>query len=165
MAEDFGLTFSPTTSLNKDRNAANADANGPVQEAIRTLSLRIPKVTGGKGLAPQPLLNSMGSQGLGTPGGMNLEMLLKMLFGQGGGMNPQGMGQTQPMPGGSMGAPAPMPNFSPGVGGSAPTPQFTPGSEAPNEDHLKNLPAPGSWQDNMTPKPDLPRLSDPFGGF
>lgn len=80
MATDFGLSFSPATTL--DRTKTQADPNAPVQEAIRTLSLRIPKVTGGKGIAPGPLLNSLGGQGMGMPGGMGLEQLIAMLFGQ-----------------------------------------------------------------------------------
>ncbi len=57
MADDFGLSFSPTTTT--DPRKAQADPNAPVQEAVRTLSLRLPRVVGARGAAPQPLLNGL----------------------------------------------------------------------------------------------------------
>jgi hypothetical protein len=166
MAEDFGLSFSPATTT--DKTKAMADPNAPVQEAIRTLSLRIPKVTGGKGLAPAPLLNSMGSQGMGMPGGMGLEQLLAMLFGQrqpaqqGGPMSPGGAplspatssfgaGQTSQPPTGGQAMPRP----------SQPLPNIRPGMEAGVESQA--LPGPTrSAADYFSDKMDTPRMSDGF---
>ena len=126
--DDFGLTFSPSAAMNKDRASANADGNGPVQEAIRTLALRLPKVYGAQGMSP--LMGGQGSQGIGAPG-MGLEQLLARLFGQ------QGQQRGQQAPAGFMGGlggSAPAPNVIPGLGGSAPTPRVTPGMEAPGFD-------------------------------
>lgn len=107
MADDFGLSFSPTTTT--DPRKAQADPNAPVQEAVRTLSLRLPRVVGARGAAPQPLLNGPGSAGLGPlaapgagmagPGGpsFGIEQLLMTLFGAGA---------------------APAPNVTPGIGGA-----------------------------------------------
>jgi hypothetical protein len=86
MANDFGLTFAPTGG----DKSKNTEPNAPVQEAIRTLSLRIPQVAGAKALTPGPLMNSMGGGGLANPMGINLERLLQMLFGQGQPASPQG---------------------------------------------------------------------------
>lgn len=168
MADDFGLTFSPASAMNKDRAQANADPNGPVQEAIRTLSLRIPRVTGGKGIAPAPLLNSMGAQGLPT-NGMGLEQILAMLFGR---MQPQSpMGaplspQTAGFGSGQLSQP-PMPNVTPGIEDpnrslpplqTAPVPRVTPGMEAPvGVGSQYQSPAP------FKAEPDVPRMPESFG--
>lgn len=81
MADDFGLTFVPSNAPDKTRGSA-PDPNANVQEAIRTLSLHIPKVVGAKAPTSAALLNGQGSQGIGAPGGMGLEQILALLFGQ-----------------------------------------------------------------------------------
>lgn len=85
---DLGLTFAPTP-----QNAAQApgSASTPVQEAIRTLALRIPKVLGtNRGITSPSLMQSQGSAAIpfsgnsgiqtGAPGG--LEYILQQIFGQ-----------------------------------------------------------------------------------
>jgi hypothetical protein len=166
MAEDFGLSFSPATTT--DKTKAMADPNAPVQEAIRTLSLRIPKVTGGKGLAPAPLLNSMGSQGMGMPGGMGLEQLLAMLFGQrqpaqpGGPMSPGGAPLSPATSSFGAGQTSQPPQTMPRP--SQPLPYIRPGMEAGVESQA--LPGPSasepSWLSQMMPKPDVPRTGYDF---
>jgi hypothetical protein len=78
--DSYGVSFSPTTSL--DKSQTPTDPNATVQEAIRTLALRIPKVTGAKGFAPDALMGGTGAQGT-----LGLDRLLSMLF---GGSAPQG---------------------------------------------------------------------------
>lgn len=60
-----GVSFQPGAP--DDRNKINPNApNGTqegVQEAIKVLSLRLPKVVGAQAIAPSPLLNSQGSGG------------------------------------------------------------------------------------------------------
>ena len=107
MGDDFGLQFNPTASMNRQGGAGASDPNQGVQEAIRTLSLRVPRISGAQGFSP--LMNAPGGQGVATPGGMTLDQLLLQIF---GGKRPQGMGQ----PGQS----------SPGMGQSF-APSFTPG--------------------------------------
>lgn len=83
MANDFGFRYQPgaqDTSLQK-QGAGGPQTTVP-QEAIRTLSLRVPQTTSTPGLAPLPLLNAKGG------GGSDLDMLLQALlsaFSQGGG--------------------------------------------------------------------------------
>jgi hypothetical protein len=77
MADDFGLSFSPLQPPafggpgSNGNNALGNNGPSPVQEAIRILSLRIPRVVGAGALAPLGLLNSLGASGLGTAGSAN----------------------------------------------------------------------------------------------
>lgn len=61
-----GVSFQPgqggTAQQNGNGNGA-PNAGNSVQEAIKILSLRLPKVVGAQGVAPQRLLESMGSGG------------------------------------------------------------------------------------------------------
>lgn len=112
-----GISFS---LFDNDENKQGKGANGAVspQEAIRVLSLHIPKVVGAYSPIPSMLLNAQGSAGLGSmqggtmdqPGG-SLEEILRRLFGgmQGPQMGPGGMGAPagQMPPAGSGGPPAP----------------------------------------------------------
>lgn len=158
MATDFGLSFSPATTL--DRTKTNADPNAQVQEAIRTLSLRIPKVTGGKGIAPGPLLNSMGGQGMGMPGGMGLEQLIAMLFGPKRPQGPQSPGGAPLAPGtagfgaGQTSQPFPSAPSSPSP---AFLPRVRPGLEAPALD-----PAPPSYPDTAPAAPSSDAWIDQY---
>lgn len=111
---DMGLTFSPATSMDRQQHGGPTDPNANVQEAIRTLSLRLPSIVGAKSIAPAALLSGAGSQGLMTPGAqqgapMGLAQILQRLFGAGSG------GGSMPTPGGSM----PTPNVIPGVGNTS----------------------------------------------
>lgn len=104
--DDFGLTFTPTAS-NAERSQSNGAASNNVQEAIRTLSLRIPKFGGAQNFSP---LTGTGSGMTGTPQ-MGLEQLLARLFGR--------QGQQQGQPGGG--------SFGGFGGNSQPAPSVTPG--------------------------------------
>ena len=108
MGDDYGLQFSPTVSMSRQSGAGAGDPNQGVQEAIRTLSLRVPRISGAQGFSP--LVNAPGGQGVATPGGMSLDQLLLQIF---GGKRPQGpgMGQSQ---GPSMGQSF-APSFTPGL--------------------------------------------------
>ena len=83
--DTYGISFSPTQSMDKSQQPTDPNAN--VQEAIRTLALRLPKVTGAKGFAPDALMGGMGSQGQQN-GALGLDRLLAAIFGAGaqGGM-------------------------------------------------------------------------------
>jgi len=83
--DTYGISFSPTQSMDKSQTPTDPNAN--VQEAIRTLALRLPKVTGAKGFAPDALMGGMGAQGQQN-GALGLDRLLAAIFGAGaqGGM-------------------------------------------------------------------------------
>jgi len=147
---DLGLTFSPTATT--DPTKAQRDPNAPVQEAIRTLSLRIPKVLGARGMAPAPLLNGPGAAGVMNPQGMDLERLLRMLFGQMTGQTPaQSAPGTAPLSpsSASFGAPQTT-NYGGGYTAPTSTPsapsspyggaRVTPGLEAPAGEGLNDAP-------------------------
>src|SRR5262245_11324546 len=117
MARELGVSFSP--SGGEDRQATQGAPRGgsPIQDAIKTISLRIPKFAGsgpvGAG-APNALLQGPGGAGLsaqlgaGGPshqagmGPMNLQQFLQAIFsgmgqpGMGGGMGSMGGGQSSP---------------------------------------------------------------------
>lgn len=83
--DTYGISFSPTQAMDKSQKPTDPNAN--VQEAIRTLALRLPKVTGAKGFAPDALMGGMGAQGQQN-GALGLDRLLAAIFGAGaqGGM-------------------------------------------------------------------------------
>lgn len=89
--DTYGISFSPTQSMDKSQQPTDPNAN--VQEAIRTLALRLPKVTGAKGFAPDALMGGMGAQGQQN-GALGLDRLLAAIFGAGGqgGMSNMGGG-------------------------------------------------------------------------
>jgi hypothetical protein len=105
IVDELGLSFSPFSGNN---NGATRDQNGGVspQEAIRILSLRVPRTVGAAAPIPSALMNAPGGASLGggqpSPGlsGMNLEMLLRHLFGQPSGQPsmPGGPGMPSGMP-------------------------------------------------------------------
>lgn len=103
---DAGLSFQP----GQDPRQANAGGDaGPsnhgqanIQDAIRILSLKIPKVGGMNGSVNPMLMNGMGSGGFGVGGQQGfLQLLAKMMAGQGNG----GFGVPS----------APTPNVTPGI--------------------------------------------------
>lgn len=105
MTGDFGLSFAPTGQ----NEAQNRDqAQTPIQDAIKVLSLRIPSFVGAQGVAPNALLQAPGASGMpggmGVPGGLE-EWLRRLL---GGDMGQMGV----PM------GPAPAPHI--GAGGGQP---------------------------------------------
>ena len=147
--DTFGDTFAPTNQdrMKPGQGGASGETGGsvnPIQEAIKTLSYRVPRQTGGQGLAPAALLSGPGSAGVptspaGMPGGQNgvqlgLEQLLRMLFG-----------------GGLMGGGAPAGGSFAG-GASAPTPIITPGIQNPGGGLTVDIPTrTGPPVDAVTP--------------
>lgn len=91
MNESLGISFSPFSGNGADNQQSRSGSAVTPQEAIRTLSLRVPRAVGAGAPAPSALLNGAGGRGFGG-GGMDLEQLLAMLFGQ-----QQGRVGTQPM--------------------------------------------------------------------
>ena len=71
----FGVSFLPGGDANYSRESGASPA--PMQEAIKVLSLRVPRVVGASPLAPLALLQSQGGGGL--PAGI-LEALLRRLM-------------------------------------------------------------------------------------
>ena len=69
MADPLGVSFSPTGP------GGQAQRPNPVQQAIQTLSLRIPPHAGASAFTPQSLLSPMG--GNGGPSDAILEVALK----------------------------------------------------------------------------------------
>lgn len=152
MAMDMGMSFNPGAQTRQPGEAPTGGAGQtPIQDAIRTLSLRIPHFRG-PGLAPQPLMASPGASGVmgggmmggGMPGG--LQQLLQQIFGQMGG----GAGAQAPSA-----SSVPLPNFTPGGGGALQPPgDFAPGSYQPPAPP-QQPPAdsghyfPGNWPDQQ----------------
>jgi hypothetical protein len=139
MADPFGLSFSPADQSGPNGQPTNGQRPSPVQQAIQTLSLRIPRVVGASGLAPTPLLNSQGGSALG--GDPNsaalLEQLKRLLFGSPASspmsspfpQAPQGdLGQTLSGMFGSPGGPVSQP---PDSGSGEPLPGSGTGSPLP----------------------------------
>lgn len=141
MADPIGITFMPSQD-NQDQGGRNMGLDGPggadLSQAIKILSLRLPRVQGAQALAPASLLNG---QGAGNTGGLNphaavFEALLRAILGGGqppdlspggGAMNPPGNIYRPGVPGGSVGGgnrtPAPdVPDYP-----TRPTPRITPG--------------------------------------
>lgn len=126
MADQFGMSFSP--SQPGPGQAQNGQRPSPIQQAIQTLSLRIPQRAGASAFTPQTLLDSPGGGGLGGDANSAaiLEAIKRMLFGGGS----QHFNERGPqMGGGGQGAPAPGGGFDPGVGGGFGPPEAgtTPG--------------------------------------
>lgn len=59
----IGVNFQPGQSGQQTASGGQKPANTGVQEAIKVLSLRLPKVVGARGIAPQALLESQGGGG------------------------------------------------------------------------------------------------------
>lgn len=134
--DNFGLSFSPLGQggpTNPNNPGTPSGSGNPVQDAIKVLSLRIPKVVGAGAPSPQVLLGGAGG-GMGgaasVPGGAGLggnaamfEQLLRQLFGGGGsvGTAPSGP-QFDPMQGNSGPAMPPQPNQAGPFNGPLPTP-------------------------------------------
>lgn len=185
--DDFGLTFSPTGAMNKDRAAANADSNGPVQEAIRTLSLRLPTVYGVPGAAGapslSPLMGAPGAQGIAALGAprdpqgetpqMGLEQLLRKMFGQlvpsAGNAGPSAM--PMPAPAGLRGSGMPSPTVVAGLTNTGGP--FLPGrpDPLPDDPAATPIPSPAPARSNLATRmwnkydEDTGRTTVPGGPF
>jgi hypothetical protein len=137
MIQNLGVSFAPT-----DQNQAEARDSGAlpsVQEAIRILSLRIPRRLNPRAIAPQALLQARGGSALG---GNPLAALLTQLLQGGGGAHPAGAPQPwteeyaslADLFGGLGSVPAAPPFQGPSGGGyEAPPPKITPGLPPPAE--------------------------------
>lgn len=86
MADSLGLSFSPFDSNSNKTGQPPQTGSGPIQDAIRVLSLKIPRVSGGAPI-PQQLLNAPGAP-MGAAGSMqspqfagDLMELIRRLFG------------------------------------------------------------------------------------
>lgn len=119
------------------------------QDAIRTLSIRMPTVLGGSAPAPPSLMGGPTMQG-GNMGGSMAENFLRMLFGgQPMASNPmmmggQGMGMAQ----------------SGGQGGQALPASVTVNNNEPRQQWDFPTPPPTA----QPPMPQVPRFGDPFNG-
>ena len=140
--QGLGLTFAPTNQNLQEAQAGGGPGGSPVQQAIRVLSLRMPRsprVVGAPGIAPQALLQAPGAAGIPTPPGMVPNLAAGMPSGAGG-ANPMLeflrrllSGGATPMQAGSFSAPLPH------VGFALPP---VPSAEAP----MSQAPAPPLWQ-------------------
>jgi hypothetical protein len=153
MADGLGLSFSPTAPPGQRAGQRPT----PVQQAIQTLSLRIPSRAGASAFTPQGLLPSPTESG-GTVGGapdLLLEAIKRLLFGtqlvSGGGpvTAPGGIGPMARTP--DAGGTIPGPDR----GGSQPPaapihpPKFHPGQTVPAPDPSPDSPVVGSPQDAL----------------
>lgn len=108
----IGVNFQPGQNGNgydPRGNGAPSAGNG-VQEAIKVLSLRLPKVVGAQGVAPQGLLESMGG------GGSRVDSVVNQVLSR---MFPTGGGQMPPMQMASFGTMPEAPGNAPSFSGSA----------------------------------------------
>jgi hypothetical protein len=146
---DFGLQFSPASSMSRQQNGAgNGDPNQGVQEAIRTLSLRVPRVSGAQGFSP--LINAPGSEGLARPGGMTLEQLLLQIFGNQRPQGAQGTFAPQGQAPASVKSYGPVtPSIKAGVAGG--------GSQGPVEE-LPEVQGPGPMRQPPEPSKFMPEI-------
>lgn len=76
MADNFGVTFAPY----QDPSGQNASVT-PIQQAIKMISLRIPRVAGAAAPAPAALLNSPGGAGRPDVHSAVLQTILKTIMG------------------------------------------------------------------------------------
>lgn len=151
---DIGTSFQPGQAQQNGLKSPDQAR----QEAVRVLSLRLPKVMGGSPLAPAPLLTSLGSAGGPTPGmsprppAMAPELSSPM--------PPQSPSGLQMAGGGSPMAMSPMLQAlgmlaglpMPGQG-QPQTPHITPG--VLEGEHPQGLP-PVQWGTEPTSAPDAP---------
>ena len=122
MPMDFGMSFNPS-GAGSGQDPQQGASQTPIQDAIKTLSLRIPRFRG-PGMAPQALLNAQGGGGMMGAGSMpgGLQQILAQLFG-----NQGQLGAQAPIGGGS----APVPNMLPGSGPALPSGGGTPTYQQP----------------------------------
>ena len=109
---NWGVSFLPGQGQNGPEARQGGQRQNQVQEAIKILSLRLPKVFGAQSLAPGQLLTAPG--GMGQPGARG--NVTAQAFAQLAGLPP-----SMAAPGGP-GGPSPLPGPAPwGGGGSATT--------------------------------------------
>lgn len=122
MLDSLGVNFAPTSenSLDADRNA---QVDG-LPQAIKILSLRLPRFVGARGLAPDALMQAQGANGMDPYLSAVMQTLMQTVAPQAA----QGMGGGFGEFGGFGGGTG-------GVGGgtgSPPPPVIIPGVEAPD---------------------------------
>ena len=147
----FGINFVPgQDEQQKPQGVGGGPQVSPVQQAIRTISLRLPRVGGAQAMAPgaiapNALMGAPGGGGLAGMDDMTLEQLLLRLFGGG----PMGM------PTGGPGGPPP----------SRPPPHIIPGGVPPSAPPPSGGPSLPTWPaptiDRTTPAPETPGTYTP----
>ncbi len=188
MARPIGVSFLPGSETPSRHPSGDATGGSDLAQAIKILSLRLPRVVGARAIASPRLLTSPGAAGIpgANPHAAVFEALLKSIAG-GGGMSSPGMpGPSTPSepwtPGPDRGAPwtpgptpptipppfpLPAPHITPGIvppGGS-----FAPGPDRANtplpppiEIPRQPEPPPGIWNPSP-PEPD-PVMAGPDPG-
>lgn len=116
--DPFGVSFSPAGNQGAGGQPQGGQRPTPIQQAIQTLSLRIPRNAGAGAFTSQTLLDSPGGGAVGgAPNdALLLEQIKRLLFGN--------------QPPGQMGKPSPMPRDNSQPGGTMPGP--TPGGFQPS---------------------------------
>ena len=109
MFDELGLSFLP--GANGPRSEAGP-GGGRLEDVLRILSFRLPKVLGAKAIAPGELLNSPGGSALPSGGGSGGDPIADIIS----------RTVLQNLPGSGGGAANPAGSFAPGMpgGGSAP---------------------------------------------
>ena len=174
MADNFGVSFDPSMTTDPSKNKGNNNGLTGIQQAIQTLSYRLPKVSGAQGISP--LMGQPGSQALSALAGagqgveappMGLEELLKRLFGS--------LGQTSLA---TLGAPAMQsattaPTTTVPTQSAAPAPRFGVGLTAPAESFNWGLSTPdppygyptGTAAPTSNPDGTSPDPFNPYTGY
>lgn len=161
----LGTSFSPAT-----QNADPAQIKKrrlPVQQALQTLSLRLPKFAGQGSVAPAELMSGRGLSGASDSGLSGAAAMIRALLGQQGQQPPSGSG----WPGGMLpsGLPTPAPQQMRSGGGGPMASAMSRGSMPPP----RNAPMPGVSMsgragapppvDGGPPIPRGPRFTSPTG--
>lgn len=80
MAQNFGVSFVPDDqNLQQGKAGASRGGMTPTQQAVKLLSLRLPRVVGGSPIAPAPLLQSQGGRGMPSPDSIASQVLKNVL--------------------------------------------------------------------------------------
>ena len=159
--QPYGVSFTPTNQALQEQDQMQGQFGAPGaprgQEAIRVLQLRLPRVVGGGGIAPAPLLGAPGGMGAPGPGAFSFA--------------PQGMPQQGPQIQGAqnpmMQAILQLAQMSPMGGAPRVTPGVTPNEPGPNANQFPNAPAPGGPPQGPRTPPmpdDIARPSPNPGG-
>lgn len=131
-----GVNFQPGSK--NDQNGANGSNTTGVQEAIKVLSLRLPKVVGARAVAPGELLNAQGSGGNPMIDSVVNQVLARYfpteapMMGQAPGQAPvlgPGPGESSTMP---PSRPIRAPHVSPGTGAPPPAVKGPTADRPPN---------------------------------
>jgi hypothetical protein len=149
----IGRSFAPTNDRTAERRGPSP---APIQEAIRVLSLQMPRVAGASAPTAQSMMAGAPGAGGGGLGGPTsnpiIEQLLRALF---GGQGQMGGGQMPGLPGAP---PAPPQNPFPGFGFVQPPVRPTPPPMGPP-------PAMTSSMGEQPSKAPASPMFNPLGGF